>query len=134
MMRRTVARLALALAFIAAAAHAQTLRDDIIDAATAEYKRIVHDCQEVVPCLRSKVQEASEGLATTYRSVEKSLRSNPKQSADLSASQEAWSKFVKANCEFLGSMTKDPAEYQLCMLHYIETRALELHTYIGWDR
>jgi hypothetical protein len=34
MMRRTVARLALALAFIAAAAHAQTLRDDIIDAAT----------------------------------------------------------------------------------------------------
>ena len=132
-MRRTVARLALALAFIAAPAHAETLRDDIIDAATAEYKRAVHDCGGVAQCLRSKVHDASEGLATTYRSVENSLRSNPKQSADLRASQEAWSRFVKANCEFLGSVTKNPAEYQACMLHYIETRAWELHTYIGWD-
>jgi uncharacterized protein YecT (DUF1311 family) len=133
-MGRTVACLALAL--ISAPAHAEILpptlspgSDEIVAMVADQYKKVVQDCGKGAQCLRSKVHDASETLAATYRGV---VRANPKQTANLRATQEAWSKFVKANCEFLGLMANNSAEYQACMLHYIETRTYELHHYIGW--
>lgn len=135
----TLTRLALALAFISApvCAHAETmtLRGQIADDAAYSYKEAVKSCAgpTLAQCLQKEVRNATKSLAVTYKGVEQSLRASPKQTAGLHASQRAWSEFVKTNCEFLGSLTKDLTEYQACMLHYIETRSLELHTYIGWD-
>ena len=132
--------LAFALMFIATAVVVQaetimTLRGDIANSATQSYEDAVKRCTQpmLAQCLQREVRDATESLVVTYKSVEESLRSNPKELPGLRASQRAWSEFLKTNCEFLGSVTKSSSEYQACMLHSIYTRSSELHTYIGWD-
>lgn len=131
--------LLIAVAVLSASVPAQaqtstpTLRGSIIDADASEYERVIKECGERASCLRAKVQEATANLAVTYREVTNTLRSNAKQRAALQATQQAWALFVKANCEFLGSLSNEPAEALACQLHYTTTRSQELHTYIGWD-
>jgi len=129
--------LVLTFVMTAVAAHAETtetLRRAIIDEAAHSYNEAVKGCAApmLTQCLQREVRNATETLAITYKSVENTLRSDPTQTAGLRASQQAWLQFVKTNCGYLGSLTKDLNETQSCMLHYIQIRRSELHTYIGW--